>query len=395
MLRFRSCAIVALSLSCSLSVWQARAQSSPSGLKDFTIHQPYLSVRALGMGNAFTALADDYNALFYNPAGLARLEEGQINLGIGAGGDVKALELKSDIDRVSGGEAGKKENEMVALLESKMGDHYSARVPTVSAFWVRPKWGFAFIPADLNIEAEVRRLGIASLFVTATQDSTLAYGRGWDVNWFRDTRVSLGMTGKAVYRAAYSNTIFAPDLAQNKNIMRAEDAKEGLTFDADLGILMSPRNAAGTGWGRLFRPSLGMTVRNVVDYGFTSNMHLVDKNSSGQPPKLGRRFDVGTMWELPEFWIFNLRGMVDIRDMGHENWAFRKGLHAGVEFQWKIRSWWQGGWRVGVNQGYFTAGFTGKLAVFNLDIATYAEEVGPSDARNANRRYVAKASLDW
>ena len=33
----------------------------------------YLSGRALGMGDAFVALSDDYNAIYYNPAGLARL----------------------------------------------------------------------------------------------------------------------------------------------------------------------------------------------------------------------------------------------------------------------------------------------------------------------------------
>jgi hypothetical protein len=33
----------------------------------------YLSGRALGMGDAFVALSDDYNALYYNPAGLAKL----------------------------------------------------------------------------------------------------------------------------------------------------------------------------------------------------------------------------------------------------------------------------------------------------------------------------------
>lgn len=31
----------------------------------------YRGVRAMGMGNAFTAIADDYDAIFYNPAGLA------------------------------------------------------------------------------------------------------------------------------------------------------------------------------------------------------------------------------------------------------------------------------------------------------------------------------------
>lgn len=44
----------------------------------------YLSGRALGMGEAFVALSDDYNALYYNPAGLARL-----NTPIDAGMSVK------------------------------------------------------------------------------------------------------------------------------------------------------------------------------------------------------------------------------------------------------------------------------------------------------------------
>jgi hypothetical protein len=40
----------------------------------FAVEGPrYLSGRALGMGGAFVALSDDYNALYYNPAGLARL----------------------------------------------------------------------------------------------------------------------------------------------------------------------------------------------------------------------------------------------------------------------------------------------------------------------------------
>ena len=36
------------------------------------LNNSYTSFRALGMGNAFTAVADDYSSLFYNPAGLAR-----------------------------------------------------------------------------------------------------------------------------------------------------------------------------------------------------------------------------------------------------------------------------------------------------------------------------------
>jgi len=53
----RSLAILGLSLT---SVWAVRGPQ-------------YLSPRALGMGDAFVALSDDYSGTYYNPAGLARL----------------------------------------------------------------------------------------------------------------------------------------------------------------------------------------------------------------------------------------------------------------------------------------------------------------------------------
>ncbi|MFC1481280.1 OmpP1/FadL family transporter [Candidatus Neomarinimicrobiota bacterium] len=40
------------------------------------------SARATGLGGAFTGVADDQSALFYNPAGLGHMTEGEINSGI-------------------------------------------------------------------------------------------------------------------------------------------------------------------------------------------------------------------------------------------------------------------------------------------------------------------------
>jgi hypothetical protein len=376
----------------------ADAATSDNGIKSFSIPQPFMSVRAMGMGNAFTALADDYNALLYNPAGLARLEEGQINLSLITGaGDSKIPKFIDDINKASSGPDSTKGQDMNNLLEANFGNHFGGRVSGPQAFWVRPRWGVAFIPVDVSAEMEIHRIGVAALNARLNADSTLAYGRGWDAHWFNGTRVSFGVTGKAVHRVNYTNSILASDLALNSDLssfLKSEDAKEGLTFDADLGMMVSPKSYV-SGWERVFHPTLGLAIRNVVDYGFTSNMHLVGPKTGGEPPKLGRRYDAGLMWELPQWSIFKVRAMADLRDMGHENWTFSKGYHLGTEFTWKIRSWWQGGWRVGINQGYFTAGFTGKLAIFNLDLATYGEEFGPSTDPKASRRYMLRASIDW
>jgi hypothetical protein len=383
--------LAVISLSAALSVVApSRAAAVATGqVIDFEIHQQYEGVRPMGMGNAFVGMADDYNALFYNPAGLARLEEGQFNMGINAMLDSKVVKLKNDLDAAtkSGDPA-----DVVSLINQNRGNYYGARAG-LGTIWARPKWAFAIIPVDLSVNMAIHALGGASLDLVAFQDTTIAFGRGWDVNWFDKDRMSLGMTGKAIYRGYYNRSFTAADLIFNSNLLRPEDATEGLTVDADFGGLWTPK-VTSTSWMRFLRPSVGFAVRNIADYGFSTNMHLIDKNS-GQAPKLGRRFDIGTAWELPDFWIFKTRALADMRDMGAQNFTVKKGTHLGAEFLWKIRSWWQGGWRVGVNQGYFTAGFTGALGIFNLDLATFAEEVGSSDNPTASRRYTMKASLEF
>ncbi|MEI7974158.1 MAG: hypothetical protein WCH11_07310, partial [Bdellovibrio sp.] len=66
------------------------APSAHSQEGSFTgIHHSYQEARALGMGDAFVAVADDSSALFYNPAGLAWLESGQfvgsLDFGVSSG----------------------------------------------------------------------------------------------------------------------------------------------------------------------------------------------------------------------------------------------------------------------------------------------------------------------
>jgi long-subunit fatty acid transport protein len=65
----------------SVTLFLLGAFCSPASLSADLADQFGISARAIGMGNAYTALADDYGGLFYNPAGLATLPRDALTVG--------------------------------------------------------------------------------------------------------------------------------------------------------------------------------------------------------------------------------------------------------------------------------------------------------------------------
>jgi hypothetical protein len=359
---------------------------------DFTIHQEYTSTRALGMGNAFIAVVDDHSSLFYNPAAMARREDGVVRMFLRGGIDSGYLDL---FDEIEAAQAKPTEAEqvdaMTDLVESHYGDHFYFRMPTIGATWVRKNWGIAFVPADLSVDIAVHQQIGPMLNVNAYLDSTLAYGYARDVKGVgKNSRLSLGATVKAIHRVNVSEAISAGELASDTDVLDTSSANEGLTIDADIGVLYTPRVKTRA----IVKPTFAFVARNILDYGFTTNFHFIDKNT-GEPPKLQRRFDFGTKLDLPNFWKFEPKVAADIKDVGHKNWTWVKGSHIGAELYWKMYNWWKGHWAFGLNQGYWTAGLGARMAIFQLDIATFGEEVGTTDAKKESRRYMLEMSLDF
>ncbi|MEK9137373.1 MAG: hypothetical protein AAB393_09635, partial [Bacteroidota bacterium] len=65
--------------------WCFGAQSSAQFVEDaLRFSTPGLAVgaRSLGMGGAYTGVANDYSALFWNPAGLTQLQHGEFSFGL-------------------------------------------------------------------------------------------------------------------------------------------------------------------------------------------------------------------------------------------------------------------------------------------------------------------------
>ena len=364
------------------------------------IHHQYQSPRALGMGDAFVAVANDYSSIFYNPAGLARLDEGQINLSIDFALSPDYLTFNSDIQSASkkSGDSAKAQA-YAELLQKNYGKPYSIRTGLLEGVFVRPGWGFAVLPMDFTLDMAIHNQAAPAISARAYADTTIAYGVGHDFhNDGLGGKLSWGVTGKFVNRGYFSKDVNTLDLVADSEVVKKSDLREGYTLDADVGLLYTPYlpTTGVLSSLRLARPTFGAVVRNVAETGFSQSLNLYKTKQYGgdAPEKLYRVLDVGTRWEYPSFWIFSGRGSMDMRDIGDPNFNLRRGFHAGLEFDWTLFSWWKGQYRGGVNEGYPTLGASFLFTLFRLDLVTYGEDVGTEDSPVENRMYMVKLNID-
>lgn len=360
---------------------QLLAQSLYSGIRN-----QFQDTRALGMGHAFVAVANDNTAIFYNPAGLSQLKEGESNWFIKADASPGILDFYSDLDKAQ--DAPDEVQAISDVIQNNYGKHYSFRAPSLGWLWARPNWGVAFIPADLSVDMGINRTVGPSVGLTAIQDTTLAFSYNWKINrWHDKGSFNIGVTTKMIYRLNVDEIVDVASIALNDQVFDESQGKEGLTLDADIGFLWK-------GPWQHYNPSAGFVIRNVGDYGYLNSFNLIG-DRSGKPERLNRVIDFGYAMDLPSWWVWSSKLAFDVRNILHPNWNIQKGLHLGVEFLWEVTSWFRGGWRAGLNQGYWTAGFTGEFGIFRLDLASYGEEVGIEDIKKENRRFMTTMSLDF
>lgn len=203
------------------------------------VHNQYQSLRAMGMGNAFTTVADDYSALLYNPAVLARKKRGEIQFTLaGAGVSSSTMTIMTDISDAEKNAVGDtaKATAISGVLDQYYGKPLGARVQAAELFWVRPNWGIALIPLDLTLDMTVNRQLGPSLDLNIKKDTTLAYGYGKQVT----PTISAGVLAKFIHRDSVEQAVSALELATNSNVLSSDRFKEGTNIDAEIGFIWTP-----------------------------------------------------------------------------------------------------------------------------------------------------------
>ncbi len=324
------------------------------------------AVRPLGMGGAFTAVADDHNALFYNPAGLDKVERWGFALlnplveagenGLGFYEDVRDTDLDST-------------TEVVQLLREYMGEYLHYR-GAIFPHFVRHRFAVGLL-GQVNVNVEPHNIAFPEADVDAVSTVGVHMGLGWG---FLDGKLRLGGAVKYVKAYRLQQVYTAADIASDDFGDQVEDdLKDGAGVGFDAGAMFT--------FPVFLRPTVAMVVQNIGD---------TDLGEAGEVPQ---QINLGFSATHSFSWV-SLTGAADWSDvtteLGQDDDLYKR-LHFGLEARLrKILSV-----RAGLYQGYPSLGATVDFRILRVDYATYAEEIGSSAGDRDDRRHVVQVSLGW
>lgn len=331
-------------------------------------------IRPLGMGGAFTAVADDHNSIFYNTAGLAQAD----GFGIGILNPYVSVSENS-IDLMNDFNDADTDNteEVNNLMKDYVGETNNIKVATdiYTGFKVK------------NVGIMVSAIGQADTTITihnpvwpeahikAVVDYGAIIGAGVDVPMVKGLK--LGASIKAITRESLDEVYTALDIADDDTDFAdriEDDMQSGSGVCLDIGALYSVKGIPFTDL------NLAFTGQNIPEMDFGDA--VANKSQYNIGAALQQKFGILQLTEAIDY--------MDITDNLVGDDAIEKKLHFGVEAKIPVLSV-----RAGLNQGYYTVGASVDLKIIRFDVVSYGEEIGVYAGQKEDRRLAAQVSMGW
>lgn len=341
-----------------------------SALANHPIIRPFKSVRANGMGNVryTTGL---YEENFYaNPARVTANKENQFQLPkftIEVGAD--AIGSISDLTSGDG----------LSGLAGHVGDPISASFQMIFPAWYSTEfladfWAFGVgMMMNSQFVGTVGQTGLISPVSVLTAGPSFTLGR----RLLPGHPLSVGINMHTHYRVSSGSAIGISDFLSGTGLGDTIKGGSGLGIDFDAGsTYRAPWELLGFEYNFAFAINnlLGGTYKNLGG-------QIGDLTNTPLPTK--RSFNLGASAKRQISFLDQLLLAIEFTDIGNnENGSLFKTLHLGSEARWKSLAA-----RLGVNQGYFTAGLGFDVGFFTMNLATYGEEIGLNAGVKQDRRY--------
>jgi len=300
------------------------------------------SIRSLSMGSAFTAVADDEDILFYNPAGLAFLEDSRLTaVGFQVNFNIDAISANSEL--ISEGGFSDSESISKNSIDKLKGFNPLLNFAgPAQVTYVRPNYAFSFLNLQTKFKMDFEYWDNKSNILLHSRSDTLAmiaYGR----------QVYRGLAVGLAVKYLLRSDIEAEDMSSEKGTIFI---KHGLGFDIGL---MYPLEK----WGL----KVGAALKDVANTNLTSEKRKLDgfdKLPKTPAAKIKQNFALGVSYQprckiphkrfayLPHNLIFSADigsgdSFSDSLRLGMElklyRWlAFRLGVHSGVQLGLGMRT---------------------------------------------------------
>lgn len=359
--------------------------ASPNSHALEEINRTYRGVRSLGMGGVVTTTGVYDEALFNNPATALEAEAWKISI-INVTAEVNDNVLT---DRSTVLDAAKTSgSEIITTLNKLIGRNEHVRATVLPGFY-SPKLfgedtGFAF-GILANVRTNLMLRSTLDLDNQTFADIGPAIGLA---HRFLDKTLTLGVNVRGIYRLGSDSSLRATSFLEGSKLSISNFAGQGFGVDGDIGAFYRFKQDF---WG--FRPSLGLSVNNVVKSTYRIAGQEVIKAITTSPPANDRTVAVGARIDTPDLFIFSKTKLaVEMQNLGNLSVqaSTYKRIHLGLETNltrfFALRG--------GVNQGYWTAGLGIDLPILKLDFASYGEEIGANTGQIEDRRYVARICID-
>ena len=366
----------------------ASALLSPSSATALDqIIRPYWSPRSAAMGGVriTTGLYDEN--FFNNPARVTANPKFRFTL------FDPMVEASSNLPDTIKSVTGS--GDVVQKLGDQVGKNNHGRLQTTfPAIYFAPgeegKWGFAFAMIT-NTQFDIAARSNFSVVPQGTLDMGPAFTVGR--RFLEENRLSVGATSHFVYRFQTTRAFSFLDFLQGTSLAPSGSAAQGAMINFDLGATYR----LPVGEGSPFRYSVGAALNNLLGDGYDDvSLDLVpgiscsaagaECSPNGQPRTLGLGLSATrqSWWKLTDT-VFAL----ELTDIGNNKYgSLYRLVHLGAETHLSVLAL-----RLGVNQGYLSAGLGLDLRFFTLDLTTYGEELTLNPGGFEDRRYALKIAL--
>lgn len=331
------------------------------------IYEVHSNARAMSLGGAYAALVSDEESLWYNPAGIARnggffwtIADPLVGIS-----DPEAMTQFADLGSA-------------ATFESTLNNVYgepiwiggraksSVIVPYFAAAYFYDVDGSIIVDNPVSPTMDTRYIS----------DTGIAIGSGWSIGGL----LQMGFAIKYIDRTGSIDTWDAATIASIVGGVQTPDvifdsfsATQGTGYSLDYGM-----NLSLPGW---VQPTVSFVWKNIGDTKF--------RPAAGEPAPPSAEDDMtiggSLLVDLP---LVSIAPVLEIRHLNEGTEPIMKKVHMGLELGLPLVDL-----RVGLYQGYYTAGLGLGLGFFDIEAATWGTELGGYPGQFESRRYMVQMTM--